>query len=353
MKKRIRHSFHLSATVVAWIAVCMLGSPSDVEACSFNGCSPLLLAAARKSGLKASDDRKTKSRTAKSATRGNADGLPAKIGNMRREADRLLMDVRDVSAARRAYKRTLAAIDRNDPYYNIDIQEINVALAMCDAADGNFEAAERVFRKEYESSLKRRGSDVAKWYALLSMCEAAGRDFKFSRSTAKDIVIADCLMPVERYADAEKLYARSLGTIGISNDAKAYVLMQWAECLAKMGRHKDALKQYQALQKGYKTALCAPRAMLRAGVLCVGHLDNDKLGCDFFKFIEDTFPASEFAEQALFYRLTVAIWDKKWDDAKELRKLFAERHPSSSRIKIVQDEYGQLIAKKLTALPDK
>ncbi len=258
MKKRIRHSFHLSATVVAWIAVCMLGSPSDVEACSFNGCSPLLLAAARKPGLKASDDRKTKSRTAKSATRGNTDGLPAKIKKMRREADRLLMDVRDVSSARREYKRALEAIDRNDPYYNIDIQEITVSLAMCDAADGNFSAAEPVFRKEYESSLKRRGADVAKWYALLSMCEASGRDFKFSRSTAKDIVIADCLMPVERYADAEKLYARSLGTIGISNDAKAYVLMQWAECLAKMGKAQGCPETVSGIAEGLQDrSLCA------------------------------------------------------------------------------------------------
>jgi len=75
---------------------------------------PLLLAAATKPHAKANGNNKLRT-----GVKGIADGLPAKIKKMRREADSLLMDAHDVSAARRAYKRTLAAIDRNDPYYNM------------------------------------------------------------------------------------------------------------------------------------------------------------------------------------------------------------------------------------------
>ena len=60
--------------------------------------------------------------------------------------------------------------------------------------------------------------------------------------------------------------------------------------------------------------------------------------------------AEEYAEQALFYRITVSIWDKRWEDAEKLRNMFMVKYNQSPKINIVQDEYGLLITRRIIAL---
>lgn len=136
MKKRSHYNFLISTTIIVGlvagdVAASTLSVSSAATTLLFDFHSSLLLATVNKPKPGVPNAKKTND-----VTKRNVDGLLAKIKKMRREADRLLMDVRDVSSARREYKRALEAIDRNDPYYNIDIQEITVSLAMCDAADG-------------------------------------------------------------------------------------------------------------------------------------------------------------------------------------------------------------------------
>ncbi len=92
--------------------------------------------------------------------------------------------------------------------------------------------------------------------------------------------------------------------------------------------------------------------MLRAGVLCVGPLNDNDGGRQFFKLIEDTWPNDPIAERALFYRLTLAIWTKQWEEATTLRNEFFKRHPKSEKMKIVEVEYGELIARRITVLEE-
>jgi len=67
---------------------------------------------------------------------------------------------------------------------------------------------------------------------------------------------------------------------------------------------------------------------------------------------EDEYPKSPEAERALFYRTTLAIWTKRWDEAKALRQLFVGRYPNSRQIGIMKGEYSELIARRITSLDD-
>ena len=92
--------------------------------------------------------------------------------------------------------------------------------------------------------------------------------------------------------------------------------------------------------------------MLRAGVLCVGALGDDAQGRQFFRFIEESWPRNPIAEQAMFYRLMLAIWTKQWDEAGALREEFMRRYPASDKLKMVEGECGQLIARRITVLEE-
>ena len=90
--------------------------------------------------------------------------------------------------------------------------------------------------------------------------------------------------------------------------------------------------------------------MLRAGVMCVGHMDDDMRGFRFFRLVEDSWPASPLAEQAMFYRITLAIWTKRWELAANLRNEFVNRYPESDKLPVVTGEYAELIARRMVCL---
>ena len=273
------------------------------------------------------------------------------IRSRKRMGDMLLMDVRDVPSARCAYEKAIALLDndRETPRRK-ERRDLEIAVAMCDLAAGNADAAVLVFRQEYERAVGRMDVDVAKLYALVAVGEAAKTHARNAGNMFVDVVIADLMLATGRLAAANKLFLRCLRRPNVPDELGAYMTMQRADCLVRQRAYKEALSVYETMLARYRACHCTPRAMLRAGVTCVGHLDDDVKGCRFFKLIEDSWPASAFAEQALFYRMTLAIWAKKWELAKSLRQEFVGRYPASEKIPVVTDEYGELIARRIVCL---
>lgn len=258
-----------------------------------------------------------------------------------RLADVRLVDLNDVVGAQGFYERAAALIDANELGRRSAVKE---GLAMCQAADGKVRDARVYFASRLAQARKGLNGDVIKWQALLDVCDKvktlADGDFAVSRN----LVIAELLFAAERYGDALRLFLRCQDDRRFPVRHKAYLVMQRARCLARMGAHEDALRLYMTFLGRYRDAECAPDALLRAGVLCVGAMGDMDRGCSLFSAIEKTWPDSQKAEQAMFYRLTVRIWGAQWDTAAALRETFLQRYPLSDKLDVVRNEYGRLIA---------
>jgi len=193
-----------------------------------------------------------------------------------------------------------------------------------------------------------------RWRKAAEACEAV-RLFgvgKADRPFFLEMVSGELLFAEEDYKAAAATFRNGISQRGCPPSLRAYMTMRLARCLVKLREYKSALDAYTTIKTSYRNAPCAPDAMLMAGVLCVGHLDNVQAGEGFFKFIEDEYPKSPEAERALFYRTTLAIWTKRWDEAKALRQLFVGRYPNSRQIGIMKGEYSELIARRITSLDD-
>lgn len=265
---------------------------------------------------------------------------------LKRKGDMQLIDMRDVAGARNTYVRAIELVG--------DVQnekrELAVSVAMCDLVAGRVDHAVSVFRQEYENAVRRKDVDVAKWHALVAAGEAARSYAMNAGSAFVDAVIADMMLAAGRIPLADRLFQRCLRRQDAPLELKAYLTMQRADCLVRMGDYKTALAVYEAMPTRFRNCECTPRAMLRAGVMCVGNMDDDMRGFRFFRLLEDSWPTSPFAEQAMFYRITLAIWTKRWELAANLRNEFVNRYPASDKLPVVTGEYSELIARRMVCL---
>lgn len=288
------------------------------------------------------------------------DGLAAEAGDderivvrcLRSKGEMLFADLGAVEDARALYCGMLERMEKHKLIFpSEDIDDVRAHVAMCDVALGDVDKAEPVFRRKCEEAERMRSPTMLKWHALVTVCEAAREHAELGGTgVLRDAVIADLLLASERFAAADRRYQRCLRCANLPEELRGYMMMQRADCLSQMDEGKAALGVYRDMQKNHFGCSCAPKAMLRAGILCVGPLEDDAGGFEFFKFIEDMWPGNPMAEKALFYRLTLAIWTKRWALASELSKEFVKRHPDSSQVNIVTGEYGELIARRITAL---
>ena len=274
-----------------------------------------------------------------------------KIRCLKRKADMLLMDMCDPKSARGIYEGALSLL-RDAKGYGVEREELVVHIAICDVAMGRVDDAEPIFRKKYEWATQTKDPRIIQWQAFLDACSAFRHYSDKDRNCSLEITIAHLLSAVGRFKDAERMFRRGLKRRDLTRELRSFAMMQLAECLDRNTLHKEALETYRAIRTGFQDCRCAPLAMLRAGVLCVGFLEDEAQGLQYFKFIEEKWPKDHCAEMALFYRLTLAIWAKRWNDAQTLREEFFRRHPDSVKRKIVENEYGELIARRITVLEE-
>lgn len=274
-----------------------------------------------------------------------------KIRCLKRKADMLLMDICDPKSARDSYEEALSLI-RETKGYGVERDELVVHIAICDVAMGRVDDAEPIFRKKYEWAIQTKDPRIIQWQAFLDACSAFRCYLHEDRNCNLEITIANLLSAAGRFKDAERMFRQGLKRRDLTRELRSFAMMQLAECLDRNKFHREALETYRAIRTSFQDCRCAPLAMLRAGVLCVGFLEDEAQGRQYFKFIEEKWPRTQCAETALFYRLTLAIWAKRWNDAQTLREEFFRRHPDSVKRKIVENEYGELIARRITVLEE-
>ena len=151
-------------------------------------------------------------------------------------------------------------------------------------------------------------ADLLKWEALLEVCTNLAVRSHDRVSWERDSAVSELMFAAGRFKAAETAAVNCLAARQAPEDVCARLTMQQARCLAKMGSFEKALSLYGTFLKRYRTSSCAPDALLRAGVLCVGAMGLPDRGCVYFKAVEDGWRLTAQAEQALFYRLTVNLW---------------------------------------------
>ena len=271
---------------------------------------------------------------------------------LRRKADMCLMELRDVAAAKASYRAALEGLVDRSANGEAARRRLAASMAMCDLAAGKVDEAEPILQREYEEAAKRMDVNIDRWYAFMSVCKASREYAELKGDVLKNVVIAELLFADGRPESADRLYRECIGRHNVPRELQAFALMQRARCFDRRNMRQQALEAYKAIRTSYRDCRCAPRAMLRAGVLCVGPLGDDAQGQQFFRFIEESWPYDPIAEQALFYRLMLAIWTKQWDEAGALRDEFMRRYPASDKLKMVEGECGQLVARRITVLEE-
>lgn len=132
----------------------------------------------------------------------------------------------------------------------------------------------------------------------------------------------------ERWDKAEPIYRRA-AKAAPGAEAAAYSDMQRARCLARGDRPERALRVYDLFRKEHAGSAWADDALLRAGVLCAGPLDDAEKAGRYFREILQNHPGGDRAETAALYLATLAWWTGEWREAERLHRAFLEKYPAS------------------------
>ncbi|MBR4171690.1 MAG: tetratricopeptide repeat protein [Kiritimatiellae bacterium] len=260
-----------------------------------------------------------------------------------RAGDLLMTDLYDFDSARKSFAEAKSRAVQSKV---LPTDPADEGVALCDALAGRYTEAIGYFQSRRDAAEKRLTADLLKWEALLEVCTNLAVRSHDRVSWERDSAVSELMFAAGRFKAAETAAVNCLAARQAPEDVCARLTMQQARCLAKMGSFEKALSLYGTFLKRYRTSSCAPDALLRAGVLCVGAMGLPDRGCVYFKAVEDGWRLTAQAEQALFYRLTVNLWTGNLKAASELREVFMKRYPRSNHLGIVRDEYGSLLTKK-------
>ncbi|MBR3085303.1 MAG: tetratricopeptide repeat protein [Kiritimatiellae bacterium] len=230
---------------------------------------------------------------------------------------------------------------------------MNYGLALM--ASGRGEEAAQVFSRRRDQAVGDP-AEFAKWDNMVKKC-GQGREWQREavqeRGALAAMDVAEALLDGDEAGRALKIFRRVLPVarrLGLGDRCA----IGEAQCLAALGRDKAALKAYDEFAKKHPKSPMAPRALLRAGVLCASPAMNDfREARKRFDAIVGKYPSSREAEAAEFYSATLAWRDGKWAEAGRLHRAFAERHPGSPLARVATEERLPAIAAKSLEVPAK
>ena len=189
-------------------------------------------------------------------------------------------------------------------------------------------------RPLFEAFREKESGDPARalyWDGLIALCgrPAPPPSAAPAQRRAETLVrVADVHAAAERWDKAEPIYRRA-AKAAPGAEAAAYSDMQRARCIARGDRPERALRVYDLFRKEHAGSAWADDALLRAGVLCAGPLDDAEKAGRYFREILQNHPDGDRAETAALYLATLAWWTGDWREAERLHRAFLEKYPAS------------------------
>jgi TolA-binding protein len=164
----------------------------------------------------------------------------------------------------------------------------------------------------------------------------------------RETALADLLFASCDYRKAQRIYSR-VANSSKDTETSARAMLQAGRCWNQIRQYAKALDCYERFMKSpYDKSSFADAALLRAGVICVGHLNQSRKGKEYYQRILERYPGGEYAEMAELYLCTLAFWEKDWKKALDMHEVFVKRHPNSPNTLFVNMQRLPTIRKALT-----
>jgi TolA-binding protein len=216
-------------------------------------------------------------------------------------------------------------------------------IALCQLATGASSDALPVFEKRLaDATRKDDASDIMIYRRLVRLCnhssiQRTGLRSSTGETTRRLLGSADILFAAGKVEKADILYLRAAEDLMMNPELLAETEMQHARCLALQQKYDQSVQVYESFMERHKKTTCAPLALIRAGVLCAGPMNNNKKACRFFSYVASHYPKTPYAEQADIYIATLAWWGHEWGRAETLFQDFIKRYPESAMAQKVRD----------------
>jgi len=192
------------------------------------------------------------------------------------------------------------------------------------------------------------------WNRFIALCDKPPPALTSMDSTRRANALremADIHFTAEQWKLAEGTYRKALNA-GVKGDDAAWCEMQCARCLAYQGDYKGALAGYDKFKRNHLKSIWTSDALLRAGVLCAGPLDNPAQASRYFKDILEMCPNGRRAEDALLHLASLTWWGGEWKEAERLHREFLRKYPQTPLREEFEEFRLPLIAKRKTPFSD-
>lgn len=154
---------------------------------------------------------------------------------------------------------------------------------------------------------------------------------------ARELFGADLLFTARETEKASRAYSAVILKAGLDTETEGYATLQMARCLAAIGEHEQALRAYRRFESSLAVTKSAPAALIRAGTLCAGPMNDSKAAVSLFRTVSARFPASPEAELGAWYAATLLLWEGDLRASRAAFDEFEKMHPQSPFIKALND----------------
>ena len=155
---------------------------------------------------------------------------------------------------------------------------------------------------------------------------------RLDNQVAGSLFAADLRFTASDTESALDIYREVLRSKKLDPDTEGYATMQLARCLATMGKPDDALRIYRSFEDALGRTKSAAPALLRAGTLCGGLLNDSRRALVYFTMVSSRYPASPEAELCDWYAATLHLWNEDLRLARLAFAKFEKKYPNSAFI---------------------
>ncbi len=151
---------------------------------------------------------------------------------------------------------------------------------------------------------------------------------------------ADDLFAALRFENAARTYAAA-GNASKDINECAYCLFQEARAraLAKDFKKSAALYRRFATDARLANTRWAAPALLRAGIMCIARMDDERQGLKFYADVRRIAPKSKEAQEAAYNTALLHLWKDRNEPARKAFEAFMTEYPTSERNAVIKKDY--------------
>ncbi len=153
---------------------------------------------------------------------------------------------------------------------------------------------------------------------------------------AKALFEGDLLFAARETEEAARAYAEVTRRPDIDRDTEGYATLQWARALAALGKYEEALRTYKRFEDKLGATESAAPALIRAGTLCGGPMNDARGAKTYFNMVSTRYPASPEAELCDWYTANLLLWEGDLRASRTAFDEFEKKYPQNAFLPTLQ-----------------